>query len=267
MKREEAMNRSPRFSNHGVTLVELAIVIAVAGILAAVASPTVFNAIKRERARQVVNDVANQYREGRNQAMSRGEVVLVGSFDENLGGGIPGRIETYATELALPAGGFPSGSCNSATEDLTTDNCPDFAVCLDNTCEGRPARSCRELGGTPGLDWIGREVQRYEIGTRSSSNMGLRVSSGVGGEFGTFVCFNPDGRAEGMGGGVIAPSYPTASCEGDGYLVYLGALDAGPWGTYLSNVDCGSDAAEIESVLGAVIRVFHNGEISVRPPA
>lgn len=64
-------------SARGMTLVELVVVLAVLGILAAVIGPSVNGAIKRERRRQVASDVANVFREARNQAMSRGEAYTV----------------------------------------------------------------------------------------------------------------------------------------------------------------------------------------------
>ena len=64
-------------SQRGMTLVEVVVVIAVVGILAAVLSPSITSALKRERQRQVASDVANVFREARNQAMSRGEALTV----------------------------------------------------------------------------------------------------------------------------------------------------------------------------------------------
>lgn len=70
-------SRNQLRSQRGMTLVEVVVVIAVVGILAAVLSPSITSALKRERQRQVASDVANVFREARNQAMSRGEALTV----------------------------------------------------------------------------------------------------------------------------------------------------------------------------------------------
>lgn len=263
MKRNQL--RARWSGQRGVTLVELIVVIAVAGILIAVSSPTVFGAIRRERQVQVVNDIANHFRKARNQAMARGEAVLVVPSPNSTGanGGI---LRTYRLTGPLPSGGYSLGSpgCNMDTEDITTDDCPVGATCVQGpgaggVCWGPPLRNCRQLGPST----IFSQVETTNVNQRASSGVGMRYAYGST----NWVCFNPDGSATTNTGAMHSALYPAISCDGESYLVWIGKRDPSvSFGQVLTATQCGNTADQYESVSGYVLRVNNNGEIGLRSP-
>ena len=66
-----------KMGRRGFTLVELMVVVAIIAILATIATPNLFGFLKRTRARDGANAVASYIQNARDQAMARGEVVLV----------------------------------------------------------------------------------------------------------------------------------------------------------------------------------------------
>lgn len=271
------MNPKPRFFNQrGVTLVEVVVVIAVAGILAAVAAPTVSNALRRERAKGFAHEVANTVREARNQAMSRGEAMRVVALYD-LGGSTPGRMAVYRTRKALPDGSFVGAACDSETEGISTFDCALGSVCVSDLCEAPPARSCRELEP---ISWAytGPQLDSPSGSTRytrvvyedfpdtAGSNLGIRLgySSSTFAEF----CISPRGTIEAVGGGAVTPfASGVYSCADEGFNIWVADRDySTSYSVVLNKMRCDSTAADYEEVRGHVIRVMPNGEVSLRPP-
>lgn len=249
------MNLKARFDRpRGVTLVELMVVIAVAGILAAVTAPSIQNAMRRERQRAVVSSIANTLRQARDQAMSRGEAIYV------IGGwsATTDYVSVYRTHMHLPDNTTQLGTtpCNSADVE---DTCPDGSVCMEDKCWGRPARSCRELSN-PHTTFL---VNRYDVPAGVNTEIALAQGSGT-----ASFCFSPDGRAEDREGGFLAPYSPSvASCTTEGFNFWIADKDyPGGWGAAVAKLGCASTATDYEEVGGAVIRVMANGEIGVRSP-
>ncbi|GEM_PF-6293525 len=87
----------------GFTLVELLIVVAIIGVLAAVTAPSLNKMVTRSQGREFARGVAQQYRFARNQAANTNRVLLVALFEHDAGStwsGINsnrGRVEVWAT--------------------------------------------------------------------------------------------------------------------------------------------------------------------------
>lgn len=65
-----------RAAARGFTLVELLVTLVLISVLAGLAAPSVTNSLEHAEARRVAREVANGFREARNHAMSRAQVVL-----------------------------------------------------------------------------------------------------------------------------------------------------------------------------------------------
>ena len=87
--------RKPRRHDAGFTLVEVVITIALIGILAAIAAPSVGDMIRRSQSKSLARGFTNHLRVARNQSMSRGEVVVVRVYSQLLS--VRGSMETYRT--------------------------------------------------------------------------------------------------------------------------------------------------------------------------
>ncbi len=94
------MNRQRFKTNRkGFTLVELMIVVAIIALLATISTPNLFGFLKRTKARDGANAIASYLQNARDQAMSRGEVVLLRVVTTNLG---DVEISTYRAPLVEP---------------------------------------------------------------------------------------------------------------------------------------------------------------------
>ena len=259
----------------GVTLVEVIIVIAVAGILAAISAPSIFGAIRRERAKQVASSVANQLREARNQAMARGEALRV-VIETSPDGADWGRVEVQRTITRDVTGAFTGDPCDP--DDL--DSCPEGQQCVRATnftdnffCWSVPARSCRELDATYNIDAVyasgdlaltpvadytpqgnsAEVVIRRAYGSNIGSSGNLRA-----------ICFNPDGRVEGVRGGVVTSEAPVG-CDTDNLILTVAHRDASEEDV-ADALACDAPGYLAEQIDAYAIRVQHNGEIMIRRP-
>ncbi|MBA2660737.1 MAG: GspH/FimT family pseudopilin [Bradymonadaceae bacterium] len=89
------------------SLVELMIVVSILGLLATLSAPSVMRGIERNNARGEARNIANAIRMARNQAASRGQVVLV-TVTPNTG-----LVNLYRTPTALT-------SCTTITSTVLT---------------------------------------------------------------------------------------------------------------------------------------------------
>ncbi len=213
----------------GVTLVELMVAIALVGILAAVASPSVYRAIERANARGVATEVANQLRTARNQAMSRGEPLWVTLADREPGtteGGVVAIFRQTGVDTGTPCDdGFcqPGQVCKCP---LATPDCTP----ADRTCFSEVPRSCRE-----GFDvnrW--RMLQRRDI-AEIDTTYSLRVvepdddscplqmndpDTGTAVPCDMVVCMEPDGRVLRQSGLPLAQLTATEACDEEDLVIF-----------------------------------------------
>jgi prepilin-type N-terminal cleavage/methylation domain-containing protein len=129
--RRRARNQGAELLRRGFTLIELMIVVAIIAILAAFLAPSVSQYMDRAQAQSAARDVTNMMRMARNQAMSRGEVILAEVTTSTEGG----TVELFRTD----DGNGPALSCSQAggmgptnwesvrTYDMGTES-PDMAL-------------------------------------------------------------------------------------------------------------------------------------------
>lgn len=92
----------------GFTLVELMVVVAIIAILASISTPTLRRSYQRAQARDSASALANIFRNARNQAMSRGEVVLL-QLNPNSNDDQP--LVTMSPAPLVPGTNEPQRSC------------------------------------------------------------------------------------------------------------------------------------------------------------
>lgn len=224
----------PRKSCHralnarGVTLVELMIVVAIIAIVAGIASPTIFKSLRRERAAGVAREVANELRRARNQAMARGEIILV----QVVPAGAAPTIDTNTD--VLPRGGVVSFATNTAPYEAGTtacvapdggdpdDLCPAGSTCVGGECWSQPARSCRQVDLAEAQ--FSREVARFALHTSDAVHMSLLGHTGPASVL--TLCFSPDGRVLDRLGRVHTPSVSGVTCPGENVVLWLAKADA-----------------------------------------
>lgn len=95
MKRARVITRAD-WTRRGFTLTELMIAVAIIAILAAFLAPSVTTYVRRSKGQSAARDVSGTLRRARNEAMSRGQVVLVEV--EQAHDNVQGIIRTYRTQ-------------------------------------------------------------------------------------------------------------------------------------------------------------------------
>lgn len=118
MRLQSLINRRASLSPSGFTLVELMIVVALIALLAAFSTPSIAKTIERNNAKKAARDVGNAFNLARNQAMSRGEVVLI-KIDKATTTK-RGEIRLYRTAnraLSCTTAEFPWGTGGDSTGD------------------------------------------------------------------------------------------------------------------------------------------------------
>ena len=233
----------------GVTLVELMVVIAIISIVAAVASPSIFRSIRRERAAGAAREVANELRRARNQAMARGEIVVVRIRTANRG-----SVQTFTTAVAPYERGV-GGPCT------TDDECGGGRTCFENTCWSPPARSCREFDPDPNF-LSADPVAEYALNRSDAVNMAIHGTTA-----GTDVtlCFSPDGRVVDQLGRVMTAPIPPG-CDGDNLLILVAAADATAsdvGAAAVCNTDATARVAARDPINFYRVSVPYNGAISM----
>ncbi len=82
----------------GFTLIELVVVVAIIGILAAVTAPSLNSMIARSQNKAFARDIANQFRLARNQAASTNQAFVVRMFTKSSTNTTRGLIEVWAMD-------------------------------------------------------------------------------------------------------------------------------------------------------------------------
>jgi prepilin-type N-terminal cleavage/methylation domain-containing protein len=264
-------------STRGMTLVELMVVLVVLGVLAAIVSPSIFSSIRRQRAAGVAREITNELRRARNQAMSRGEAIVV-----EICGGALGECEynegdepqdtaiiTYATGHADIDGNYQTGGtacggactedsdCTGAGEvcDKGAEACvPEGTSCRDGNVISDPARNCKDWDGANTDDFL-REVARLDTGLDDSSTMTIRGFEPDE----PILCFNPDGRAV-LPRGIAVSGGGSEVCSGENWVLWVARDDA----TLGSEANCGTDVDDREPLDLYKVAVPFNGSIKMR---
>ena len=210
-----------------MTLIELMIVLVILGILAAAAGPSVRRSIERAAAKGNAREIANTLRMARNQAMSRGEVLVVRIAKAT--------AESRGTIQILRSGDI-SGA--TATTDPTTTD-PTDPTLTEPPPPIEPARNCRQTSLTT---WEAANVVHTTTldGKTGMSEIAMvdPLSDSTGGTL--ELCFSPDGR-------VLTPATAAvpmpASAGGCGENVIIVVADDGATiGTLASCTGSGTDS-------------------------
>ncbi len=186
------MTRKPKLLDgraRGVTLIELIVVIALIGVMAAIGGPAVFRAVDRSNAKATAREIANAFRYARAQATTRGEPLWV-SIDTGTGPNDRGTIRVARMWNAA----------NPAPRSCREFNAAD--INFNNTCGEVANRSC---------------VYELDINTLSGQQY-LRVRDPGAGVF----CFSPDGRVLTESG---RPLPQGDLCAGESFAVYTSDFD------------------------------------------
>lgn len=166
----------------GFTLMELMVAVTIIGILVAFLVPSMSTYMRRAEGQSAARDVANALRMARNQAMSRGEVVLA-------------RITTYQD----------GSSSNGKVELLRTVDTSDNAV---------RATSCVEANSLNTS-----VVHTIDVGTISPDMLLLKIDPAPSSGNSRTICFSPGGKALSTAG---LPLYSDdADCESDNLRVMM----------------------------------------------
>lgn len=171
-------------SVRGFSLVELMIVVAIIAILAAVAAPSISEYVRRSKGRDVARSIANSVRFARDQATSRGQVVLV-DIDPTASDGH--GLVTVRRLVDTSGSGGDAGSGDAGSGDAG-----------GSTTSALIPKSCKEAAWKIGEGTLDTEVvYQYDVG-EEQPDMAIRGTDPVPDPI--RLCAMPDGRVGGMDG-------------------------------------------------------------------
>lgn len=176
---------------HGFSLVEMMIVVAIIAILAAIAVPSISEYIRRSKGRDVARSIANSVRFARDQAMSRGQVVLV-EIDPSASGdrGVVRVLRLVDTSGGGGDAGSGDGGSGSSAASLP--------------------KSCKEASWKLSQGTLNTETAyEYDIGQKQP-DMAIRQMD-PDPETTMRLCAMPDGRVGTMNGLPFRPN-DSADC-------------------------------------------------------
>jgi prepilin-type N-terminal cleavage/methylation domain-containing protein len=241
MKRDTPKSLSlslSRFGRGGFTLVELMIAVAIIAILAAFLAPSVATYVRRSKGQAAANELANVLRAARNQAMSRGEVI----------------IATVTTRDGVNGGGsillerVDADDVDNTDCDAVSDSAVSFDTTTDPDCF---ARSCAEA----------QTMSRTTLHTLDLSDgypdMVIQGTDPAPVNDELELCFSPSGRVLGQNGLPMESDSTTCDAVNARFFVRLdedgatsAALDKNP----LDSAQSLSSCIVVNSAANATLR-------------
>jgi prepilin-type N-terminal cleavage/methylation domain-containing protein len=177
-------------STRGFTLVELMVVVAIIAILATISTPNLFGFVKRTKARDGANAVASYLQNARDQAMSRGEVVLLRVVSTN--GDL--EISTYRAPLVDTTQEFIDAATTvnrdrfaSSCSEITDPSVPNPFTINNRVAILNPQSAINDIEVAEPLDPNVRVVGFTDPGDGE-------VKDTSSGSTTLDLCFAPDGR-------------------------------------------------------------------------
>ncbi|MGM0557985.1 MAG: pilus assembly FimT family protein [Myxococcota bacterium] len=178
----------------GFSLVELMIVVSIIAILAALAAPSVSQYIEHSKGREVARSVANSVRYARDQATSRGEVVLI-ELDPTASDG-RGIVRVLRLVDSSGSSGGDTGSGTDAGGSTTGVSMP---------------KSCKEASWKLDEGTVTAEtVYEYDVG-QEQPDMAIREVDPSPNDP-MRICAMPDGRVGTMTGLPFTPTSASGGC-------------------------------------------------------
>jgi len=226
----ESARASDRRRREGFTLLEMVVVIAIIGIMAAVSAPKLEQYFSNQRARDAARDVANAFRIAQAEAIRTGDPHIV-----YLTAGNPAATDPKGTGLGVAPNGAPWPVAILDDRTSALSNCV-----YDAGPESLEYPVSPATGVSWGFSLSAGAVAPGDVGGGNPAS-GSTFTTRPGGPNTTWVMFRPDGIPVGF----------DAACT-------LGGVGSGGGGVYITN---GSrDYAVVLSPLGGVkVHVWNAG--------
>jgi Tfp pilus assembly major pilin PilA len=192
------------------------IVVAIIAILAAVLAPNVSTYMRRAKGSAAANDITGVLRSARNQAMSRGEVILATVTTHN------GVVDGGGTIVLERTDNPGAPGCDAVDMDTTTD--PD--------CFARSCAQAQAMGTT--------NLFTYDLGN-AHPDMIIQNTDPAPTDNELTLCFEPSGRVLGSNG--LPLSSDSAACDAVNSRLFVrldadGDLDDNPIASGSSLSEC-----------------------------
>jgi len=228
----ESARASDRRRREGFTLLEMVVVIAIIGIMAAVSAPKLEQYFSNQRARDAARDVANAFRIAQAEAIRTGDPHIV--YLTSSAGGNPPATDPQGTSIGAAPGGAPWPLA------IVDDGTPALSNCHIDPGEAEEHVVSPAIGVSWGFSLSAGAVAPGDVGGGNPAS-GSTFTTRPGGPATTWVMFRPDGIPVGF----------DAACT-------LGGVGSGGGGVYITNGN--RDYAVVLSPLGGVkVHVWNAG--------